>query len=118
MTGLVRPSQGEGWELRSDPEGQIRESQLRAEAASFSKAVHGRGGEWVWGWARQRPLPPCLCGLETVLEGISMGTSDAGQMESPFANLSGIQRIPLCCRVGKMGYSPPTEVAKMDGSGL
>lgn len=59
-----------------------------------------------------------LWSRDTALEGISMGTSDAGQMESPFANLSGIQRIPLCCRVGKMGYSPPTEVAKMDGSGL
>lgn len=41
-----------------------------------------------------------------------------GPVESPFANLSGIQRILLHCRVGKMGYSPPTEVAKMVASGL
>lgn len=38
----------------------------------------------MWAWARQRPLPPSLCGLETELEGISMGTSDAGTSGKSF----------------------------------
>lgn len=52
-------------ELCSEPEGQIRESQSRAEVASFSKVVMGRGGQWWRGWARQRPLHLGLSVLET-----------------------------------------------------
>lgn len=63
--GACQAQAGGGAELCSDPVGQIRESLPRAEVASPPKRLMGRGGQWVRGWAKQRPLNPGLPVVET-----------------------------------------------------